>query len=196
MLDVQVWVSPSSSTPGSPDDHDTLGWTFFQKPSAARRVLLASSAYNWRSKIVTLNMEVFRRMKNCSRQLTPDARVDILKRFVDVLRASGYVEKSVEGIIKSGLKFYERKVMIDLQGGPPLYERSEAGTLRRRRQKLGATEQWFSRRRGGDKEREVKDQGWRREKRSGAHRREGPGAGGPSSTPPGSLPKTWRHRTA
>ena len=153
VLDVQVWVRPPH--PEDPCGHDTLAWTFYEKPSAARRALLASSAFNWRSKLITLNMEVFRHMKNSTRQLTPSARVSILEKLVLKLRLSGYVERTVDGIIMSGLKFYQRKVMVDLQGGPPLCERSEAGTLSWRRMKLGASDRWFARRRGGPKEREA-----------------------------------------
>ena len=159
VLDVQVWVE--SADLEDVDSFDTLCWTFFEKPTAAKRVLLASSAYNWRSKLVTLNMEVFRRMKNTTRQLNVRTRVNILCQFVLKLRKSGYIEKTVDGIVRSGLKFYERKIRMDLEGGPPIYRRSEEDTLQRRRKKLGATEQWFSRRRGGARETEAKTNGWR-----------------------------------
>ena len=160
MLDIAVWIHPADSM--GTKGFDTVGWTFYQKPSASKRVLLASSAYNWRSKLVTINMEVFRRMKNMTRQTTPAARVEVLCDYVNMLRCSGYVERTVEGMIRSGLKFYQRKIEADLQGGPPLCTRSEAGTQERRRQKLGASEKWYSRRRGGAKELEAKENGWRR----------------------------------
>ena len=159
MLDLQVWVRPAN--PEDPEDHDLLGWTFFSKPTASDKVLRASSAYNWRSKLVTLNMEVFRRMRNVTRQVTTKTRVDILEKFVAMMRDSGYVEKTVEGVVRSGLQFYSRKIRIELEGGPLLNQRSESQTIQRRRQKLGATESWFTRRRGGASERGAKDNGWR-----------------------------------
>ena len=177
ILDIQAWVRPAD--PELEDDHDTLAWVFYQKPTATKRVLLASSAYNWRCKIVTLTMEVFRWMKNCTRQMTTRARTSLMEEFILKLRKSGYVAKTVEGIVTSGLKFYQRKVSIDLQGGPPLYIRSEQGTLQRRRQKLGASEQWFNRRRGGGEEQSRKENGWRSQNQHNKNRntREGSARG-------------------
>ena len=62
--------------------------------------------------------------------------------------------------MKSVVKFYARKLSIELQGGLPVNTRSELDTMKRRRAKLGATESWFSRRRGGDREAMKKDHGW------------------------------------
>ena len=73
------------------------------KPMYSEKVLAASLAYNWRSKLVTLKMELFRRMRNCTRQMTTMTRADILKTFVMKLRRSSYVESTVSGILKSGL---------------------------------------------------------------------------------------------
>ena len=49
---------------------DTLMWTFYEKPTSSSRVLKATLAYTWCAKLVTLNMEVFRRLRNTSRQVT------------------------------------------------------------------------------------------------------------------------------
>ena len=98
VLDLQVWVKHPA--PGTPKDqqHDVVGWCFYEKMTASNRVLRASSAYNWHNKLVTLNQEVFRRMRNCTRQLTVVARSDILKTYVAKLRRSGYVEATVRGV--------------------------------------------------------------------------------------------------
>ena len=116
MLDLQVWVRH----PRVEDElgFDTLGWSFYEKATSSDRVLRASSAYGWRSKIVTLTMEVFRRMRNTTRQATQRHRCQILEVFIRKLRMSGYVEKTVTGILRSGLQFYSRKLRIELQGGP------------------------------------------------------------------------------
>ena len=112
--------------------HDNLGWCFFEeKNTSSSRVLHASSVYNWPSKLVTMNMEVWRRMHNSTRQLTPGARAEIMCTFVTKLRESGCVESSVSGIIRLGLAFYARKLHIDLQGGPPVNQRSEKDSLQR-----------------------------------------------------------------
>ena len=160
MLDLQVWVRhPDPLTEG----HDALGWSFFEKATSSDKVLRASSAYNWRSKIVTMTMEVWRRLRNCTRQLDPTHLAGVICKFVVKLRESGYSQDTVTGVLKSGVKFYERKLRIELEGGPPVNQRSEVESLKRRRLKLGATQQWFARRRGGNKEVEKKDNSWRLE---------------------------------
>ena len=63
-------------------------------------------------------------------------------------------------MILSGLKFYYRKTRIDLQGGPKVNERRETDTIMRKRAKLGASQNWFARRRGGATEKSRKDLGW------------------------------------
>ena len=74
MLDIQVWVQHGEG------GADVLAWTFFEKPTASCQVLRASTAYPWRSKLVTLGMEVFRRMRNMSQQMTTQSRIEVLSR--------------------------------------------------------------------------------------------------------------------
>ena len=160
MLDLQVWVCHPG--PGEARDYDILAWSFFEKQTSSKKVLRASSAFSWRSKLITMNMEVWRRMRNCTRQLTLKARAKVLGTFVVKLRESGYVESTVSGMLESGLTFYTRKLRIELAGGPPINQRSEKDSVARKRAKLGARETWFSRRRGGAKETTSKDLGWTR----------------------------------
>ena len=134
---------------------DTLGWTFYEKPISSSRVLRASSAFNWCSKLVTMHMECFRNimrlqeLRNIMRQATVDTRARVLNKFVEKLRLTGYIEKSVEGIITYGVGFHKRKVRIELDGGPAVNARDDRKTIQRRRQKLGVMENLFARRRGG-----------------------------------------------
>ena len=114
MLDVQVWIEHSPPGSGLPD---SLAWKFYEKESSSSRVLKATSAYNWRSKIVTMSMEVMRRMQNSSRQIEISERGNILKTFARKLRSSGYSAKTSKSMIESGLRFYFRKVRIELEGG-------------------------------------------------------------------------------
>ena len=142
---------------------DTLMWTFYEKPTSSSRVLKATSAYTWRAKLVTLNMEVFRRLRNTSRQVTIMSRVWMLRKFVSKLRASGYSRATVAGIILSGSKFYYRKLRTELEGGPRVNARCDKMDVQRKRAKLGAAERWFRRRRGGEREIARKDMGWRKD---------------------------------
>ena len=160
VLDLQVWVrSPGPNMDGL--DTDLLAWTFYEKSSASSKVMRATSAFNWRQKIVSLSMEVFRRLRNCTRQLTLRARLAILETFISKLRCSGYQEGTVRGILQSGLQYYFRKLSIDLQGGPKLNNRDDSKEMTTRRKKMSAKQNWFARRRGGEVEKLRKEQGWR-----------------------------------
>ena len=154
MLDLQVWVHhPVENKDGL--ESDTLCWEFFEKPCASQRVLRASSAYTWRSKLVTMSMEVFRRLRNTSRQLSLEAKNNILSTFVKKMRMSGYSCRTVDGILESGLQHYYRKLKIDLTGGPALNRREDNDAIGSRRMKMSAKHNWF-RKRGGVAAREEK----------------------------------------
>ena len=140
---------------------DTVAWAFYEKPTASSRVLRATSAYTWRAKIVTMTMEVFRRLRNTTRQVTISTRVTILCQFIRKLSDSGYTRSTISGILKSGTAFYYRKLRADLEGGPPLNRRDESNDIPSKRAKMGASERWFKRRRGGARESARKEQGWR-----------------------------------
>ena len=117
--------------------------------------------YSWHQKMVTLNMETFRRHKNTSRQVSWPRRTQILINYVKKLHASGYSVRTVSNVIREGSKYYYRKLRADLEGGPPLNQSVTDYLIKSQRSKLGASESWFQRRRGGAKECEKKYHGWR-----------------------------------
>ena len=161
ILDLQVWIHhPSIEDREEGLTSDVVMWQFYEKKTVSKSVLRAESAYTWRAKLTTLGMETFRRMRNTSRQVNLGTRSLIMKRYVDKIRRSGYSQGTCRGVILSGLKFYYRKTRIDLQGGPKVNERRETDTIMRKRAKLGASQNWFARRRGGATEKSRKDLGW------------------------------------
>ena len=68
-------------------------------------------------------MELHRRLRNTSRQLTFKAKSNIVCKFVHKLRSSDYGPSAVRGIIESGSTFFYRKLRCDLEGGPKLNDR-------------------------------------------------------------------------
>ena len=82
-------------------------------------------------------------------------------KFVSKMRASGYGKVAISGILNSGITHYYRKVRCELEGGPRLNRRQDNLDIQKKRSKLGASECWYRRRRGGAEERHLKDQGWR-----------------------------------
>ena len=162
ILDLQVWVQhPSQEEMESGLGSDLLMWIFYEKDTASEHVFMADSAYTWRSKITTLSMEAFRRMRNTSRQASLTTRSSILKTFIRKVRGSGYSLKSCIGILESGLRHYYRKLQVDLEGGPKLNLRCDSDAAQKRRTKIGASHNWFSRRRGGADEKWKKENHWR-----------------------------------
>ena len=150
ILDLQVWIKhPTPEEQEEGLSSDTVMFMFFEKKTASARVLRASSAFTWRNKITTMSMEIFRRMHNTSRQVTADCRANIMRIFIAKLRSSGYNQGACRGLITSGLRYYYRKMRISLEGGPPINQRKEEDTITRKRSKLGASQRWFARRRGG-----------------------------------------------
>ena len=138
--------------------------------------LMAASAYTWRVKLTTLAMETFRRMRNTTHQASLSARSSILKKFIYKVRKSGYSQSSCNGVIESGLHHYYRKLRIDLEGGPRLNLRNERDAVQKKRRKMGANHNWFSRRRGGVEEKWKKENKWRTPVRDQATRTAGQGS--------------------
>ena len=157
MLDLEVWVVPANGK----EECDKLGWRFFEKKVNTQRVLRESSALTWRCKLVSLSQECFRRLRNTARQVPSSVRTQILCKFVNKLRSSGYTQKTVNGLMESGTRCYYRKLSIELQGGPRVNNRDDSQDLPRRRRKMGEATNWFRRRRGGPTETARKDNGWR-----------------------------------
>ena len=163
VLDIQMWVRH----PGEVEQglgSDVLSWTFYEKECSMRKVLRASSALTWGSKIVTLGMEVFRRLRNTSRQVCKESRFEIVETFIRKMRRSGYGTAAVQGILTAGITHYYRKLTISLTGGPKLNARHSGKTtdvVNKRRTKMSSSQQWLSRRNGRVKEQTKKEQSWR-----------------------------------
>ena len=131
-----------------------------RSPTATDKVMRASSAFTWRQKLVTMSMEIYRRMRNSCRQITLAARCELIERFVQKMRSSGYPVSAVRGMITSGVEYYYRKLKVDLQGGPRINSNDDTNEMTKRREKLTSSQMWFSRRRGATAEKLKKDLGW------------------------------------
>ena len=99
---------------------DILAWEYYEKPSSLSRVLRATTAYGWRSKMVTLNMECFRCHRNTLRQVSTASREAIMMKFMKKMLASWYSTRTVSNVVAEGSRHYYRKLRMDLEGDPPL----------------------------------------------------------------------------
>ena len=135
VLDLQVWIKrPINNEDGL--QAEMLAWMFYEKPTAADTVMRSTSAFTWRQKTVTMTMEVYRRLRNSSRQLNMIVKSNLLKTFVDKMRRSGYFVSTVAGVLKSGVEYYYRKLKIDLEGGPKMNMIDDTDEVKRRREKI------------------------------------------------------------
>ena len=89
MLDVEVWW----------EGKNNIKHQFYEKDIASNRVIMAKSAMSKTTKIASLSQEVVRRMANTGRNVREQNRVDILNKFMEKMRRSGYREKTREEIL-------------------------------------------------------------------------------------------------
>ena len=77
------------------------------------------------NKTMSLIMEVFHRLRNCSGQIPTTATMTILEKFILKLKHSGYNHSTRKNIILSGVTYYYHRLRIELQGGPAINKRNE-----------------------------------------------------------------------
>ena len=159
MLDLETWVAQYETLEGKP--YSQIMYGYYKKTVTSNRVIHAESAYTWRNKTTSLIMEVFRRLRNCSGQMTIDEKTTILEKFLQKLKQSGYKYSTRKNILLSGVTYYFRKLRIELQGGPRMNKICERNGVAKRRIKLGVNQNWFKRRRGGIKGAIRKETDWR-----------------------------------
>ena len=87
----------------------------------AKKVILATSAQPWGQKRTTLTQELFRRLLNCSKELSCSTKRKHLDNFMQLLNNSGYSQKFRTEILKSGLEGYNKIVKAEKEGVRPVY---------------------------------------------------------------------------
>ena len=71
----------------------------------------------------TLVQEVVRRMRNCDRGTEVEEIGEVLSKFSQKMRDSGYEEKMRREVVDAGVKVYREQVRKDEAGERPLYRR-------------------------------------------------------------------------
>ena len=153
MLDSAVWVERGTSEPGK---GDRVRYTYYEKETSSPLVFHAHGAHTWRIKITTLANDTMRHMSNTDRFATVEERVAILEKFTTKMVDSGYDSKTRKEILQAGLKDYYRKVKKDITGTARLHRTAEEMKGHRSLKAL-QSKTWFGRRRGGQAQRQKKD---------------------------------------
>ena len=86
---------------------------FYEKPMKSDFVLMYRSAVPMATKRAALVNETVRRLRNCHENVAEEEVADILSRFCQKMRTSGYSEKFRTQIIDGGVKAYREQVRIE-----------------------------------------------------------------------------------
>ena len=79
ILDLEVWI-----------EEERIMHQFFKKPMASRKLVSADSAFSTSKKRSILMEEGMRRLRNCSPELSREAKAGFLNKFSSDMRFSGH----------------------------------------------------------------------------------------------------------
>ena len=96
-------------------------YMFYKKPLSNDRVILANSAMPHNVKMATMVNEAIRRLRNTSRTLPWATKAEILTRFSNDLRVSGYNQQFREKVVQSAITGFTRQCEAADNGGTPLH---------------------------------------------------------------------------
>ena len=100
-------------------------YTFFRKPMAPSRFLMASSAHPWQQKRTTLTQEVIGRLMRTKKELNCKHKQEILTEFMQLMKNSGYCSKFRREVLQAGLTGYNKILTADKDGTKPLFRSRE-----------------------------------------------------------------------
>ena len=95
-------------------------YQFYKKSLSNDRVILANSAMPNNVKQAAMANEALRRLRNTSISLPWEVNVEILTRFSNDLRISGYGAGFRAKVIQSAITGFRRQVEAAANGGPPI----------------------------------------------------------------------------
>ena len=89
-------------------ENGRMSYRFFEKSMSSKYCMMRSSAISWTSKMATLTQEVRRRCLNTDQGLDIETRNEILLKFWDKVRRSGFSKEETLRIFSDGLMGFER----------------------------------------------------------------------------------------
>ena len=149
-LDFELWIEKSDK-----ERSPRLLYSFYEKPMGTRFCVKEESAMAYNSKRSALAQEVIRRRLNTSEMVPQMERNNILERFVDKLRRSGYNESQTREILVAGLSGYENKKNRAEREQKDLHRDGKSTLKTRAMKKLTAKNSWYKKS-SNNKEREAK----------------------------------------
>ena len=120
-----------------------VGFEFYCKPMASKRVMSEASAAPLSQKRTVLTQEGIRRLLNCSVELPWAIKAKHLSNFMQKLRNSGYGYKFRKEILLSVLSGYRKIREAAQQGIRPLYRRRGWNKEKRLKKKMQKKKDWL-----------------------------------------------------
>ena len=102
---------------------------------------MLKSAVPLRTKRNALTQEVKRRLRNCHQDVPKEEVAEILSKFAQKLKNSGYNHRFRQQVIDAGVKAHKQDVEKDRQGEKKLY-RSRSERLSLNKSRRGRTKWW------------------------------------------------------
>ena len=103
------------------EECNRVDFEFFEKQTKNSKVILASSALNWRTKRTILTQECLRRLRNTKVELGITTQRKYLNEFMIKLMNSGYDKKFRIEIVNSTMNAFEKILEEDKNETKPLY---------------------------------------------------------------------------
>ena len=117
--------------------NDRIIYKFYNKETSKQTVIHASSALPANTKRHALVNEGLRRLRLTDRSLPWSEVEDVMSRFSNMLRASGYMAQFRGEVIEAAMKGFHRQCdAADSGTGPPLFRPQGYESERRRNKKL------------------------------------------------------------
>ena len=111
VLDVQMYVG----------ENGQIRYEFYEKPCQSKFVIPNGSAHSKQGKLSVLVEEGLRRLRNCSKEVEEGVRVEIMTKWANKLRRSGYPPTVRHQVIKESIFKYERMCVDERDGGRPIH---------------------------------------------------------------------------
>ena len=118
--------------------------------------IMKRSAMPEKIQVTTCVQEVMRRLRNTHSRVSKGEMDEVLSKFSEKMKRSGYGEGFRRNLMLAGVKGFRRMREEDEAGGRKMYRKQEEGKQARWAQHISEKENWF---RGKGKS--MKRMGWR-----------------------------------
>ena len=115
ILDMRVWMNQKRE----------IEYIFYEKPMRSNLVIGKNSALPMMMKMKTLTQETFRRIHNTRESLREEYLPEILSKYSQKLKDSGYSEEDRLSIIEGGFKTHENILKLEAAGKRDYYRTPE-----------------------------------------------------------------------